>query len=143
MQQKGGIDIIQLILEDCILSFPLSKFIISLYQQYVQRGWLTKGQLEGLYDKASKIQGMPPGRLATLESIIKRMPTRDRTPPPQNKPMFVKDEAAGLLIHQILEKYPNHKRVLFLRARYDDNTLTDTDKAELRRFQKLLLNESS
>lgn len=140
MQQKGGIDVINMVLEDCILAFPLSSFVISLYQQYGQRGWLTKGQLQGLHDKASKIKGIQPGRLAALEAIIKRMPTRDRTPLPENKPMFVKNASAGETMQAILDKYPEHKRVIYLKAKYENNEpLSEAETTELQRFKKLLL----
>jgi len=141
MQQhnKPKLDIINMLLEDCIIAFPVSSFVISIYQQYQRRGWLGKKQLQGLYDKASKISGVPPGRLAALESIIKKMPTRERSELPENKPMIVKNEEAGNLINEILAKYPQHKRVLFLKARYDSNEiLTATDLAELKKFRKLI-----
>jgi hypothetical protein len=50
--KKGSIDIVNEVLEACILAYPVSSFIISLYKQYISRGWLTKGQLQGLYSKA-------------------------------------------------------------------------------------------
>ena len=136
---KPKLDIINMLLEDCIMAFPISSFVISIYQQYQKRGWLSKKQLQGLYDKASKINGVLPGRLAALESIIKKMPTRERSELPENTPMFVKDEAAGKLIEEILAKYPLHKRVLFLKAKYDNNeVLSTTDVAELKKFRQLL-----
>ncbi|MEO9020659.1 MAG: hypothetical protein ABI237_13570 [Ginsengibacter sp.] len=138
-QNKPKLDIINMLLEDCIMAFPVSSFVISIYQQYQRRGWLSKKQLQGLYDKASKISGVLPGRLAALESIIKRMPTRDRSELPENTPMFVKDEPTGNLIGEILAKYPQHKRVLFLQAKYDNNeTLSTADINELKKFSKLL-----
>jgi hypothetical protein len=138
-QNKPKLDIINMLLEDCIIAFPISSFVISIYQQYQRRGWLGKKQLQGLYDKASKISGVPPGRLAALESIIKKMPTRERSELPENKPMIVKNEEAGKLIDDILAKYPQHKRVLFLKVKYDNNeTLTTADVSELKKFKRLL-----
>lgn len=138
-QNKPKLDIINMLLEDCIIAFPVSSFVISIYQQYQRRGWLGKKQLQGLYDKASKISGVPPGRLAALESIIKKMPTRERSELPENKPMIVKNEEAGKLIDDILAKYPQHKRVLFLKVKYDNNeTLTTADVSELKKFKRLL-----
>lgn len=139
MQNKPKLDIINMLLEDCIMAFPISSFVISIYQQYQRRGWLSKKQLQGLYDKAAKINGVLPGRLAALESIIKKMPTREKSELPENTPMFVKDEASGKLIEDILTKYPQHKRVLFLKAKYDNNEpLSATDVAELKKFHQLL-----
>lgn len=139
LQNKPKLDIINMLLEDCIIAFPISSFVISIYQQYQRRGWLGKKQLQGLYDKASKISGVPPGRLAALESIIKKMPTRERSELPENKPMIVKNEEAGKLIDDILAKYPQHKRVLFLKVKYNNNeTLTTADVSELKKFKRLL-----
>jgi len=138
-QNKPKLDIINMLLEDCIMAFPVSTFVISIYQQYQRRGWLSKKQLQGLYDKASKINGVLPGRLAALESIIKKMPTRQKSELPENKPMFEKDETSGKLIEQILSKYPQHKRVLFLQAKYNNNeALSASDIAELKKFSKML-----
>ena len=138
-QSKPKLDIINMLLEDCIMAFPISTFVISIYQQYQRRGWLSKKQLQGLYDKASKIHGVLPGRLAALESIIKKMPTRQKSELPENAPMFVKDEEAGKLIDEILARYPQHKRVLFLKAKYDNNEiLSPADVSELKKFRQHL-----
>ncbi len=120
-------------------TFPVSSFVISIYQQYQRRGWLSKKQLQGLYDKASKINGVLPGRLAALESIIKKMPTRQKSELPENTPLFEKDPEAGKLIDEILRKFPQHKRVLFLKSRYDNNEiLSANDIAELKKFRQYL-----
>lgn len=137
--KKKEIDIVNDILEECIIAYPVSSFVISLYKQYRQRGSLSKKQLEGLHSKASKIENIQTGKLATLEAIIKKMPTRSKSELPENKPMFEKDETIGKIITTILEKYPQHKRVLFLKSKYYNNDLlsaTDTD--ELKKFEKLL-----
>lgn len=133
------IDIINLLLEDCIMAYPLSTFIISIYKQYQQRGWLTKKQLEGLYDKSKRINGIPPGRLAALEALIKKMPNRYKSELPENKPLFEKDPEVILLMEGILQKYPEHKRVLFLKSKYDKQPLSSTEADELRRFHKMLV----
>lgn len=138
-QNKPKLDIINMLLEDCIMAFPVSSFVISIYQQYQRRGWLSKKQLQGLYDKASKINGVLPGRLAALESIIKKMPTRQKSELPENAPLFEKDKEAGQLIEEILAKYPQHKRVLFLKAKYDNNEILSlADVSELKKFRQHL-----
>ena len=138
-QPKDRLDIINDVLEECILAYPLSSFIISLYKQYQQRGSLSKKQLQGLYGKASKIEHLPPGKLATIEAIIKRMPTRFKSELPEIKPLFEKEEETGKMISEILEKYPNHKRVLFLKVKYDNNEVfTATDTNDLKRFRSIL-----
>src|SRR5690348_17580556 len=136
---KPKLDIINMLQEDCIIAFPVSSFVISIYQQYQRRGWLSKKQLQGLYDKASKIKGVLPGRLAALESIIKKMPTRQKSELPENTPLFEKNQEAGKLIEEILSKFPQHKRVLFLKSRYDSNEiLSANDIAELKKFRQYL-----
>ena len=132
-------DIINEILEDCILAYPESSFIISLYKQYLERGSLSKKQLQGLHGKASKITGLPPGKLATVEAIIKKMPTRYKSEIPAPKAEATKDERPGQMIEQILQKYPAHKRVLFLQSKNDGNeALSAADIADLERFVKAM-----
>ena len=137
--KKPGVDIVNEVLEACILAYPVSSFIISLYKQYISRGWLTKGQLQGLYGKAQKIGQLPPGKLAALEALINKMPTRYRSEAPVATPLYQKDESTGQLIEAILARYPQHKRVLFLQSKYQNNEpLTAADLADLKRFSQLL-----
>lgn len=138
-QTKPKLDIINMLLEDCIMAYPLSSFIISIYQQYQKRGWLGKKQLQGLYDKAAKINGVLPGRMAALESIIKNMPNRDRSELPEPTPMLKKDEVAEAMMLKVLGKYPEHKRVLFFKAKFDNNELlSPAEISELQKFIRLL-----
>ena len=137
--RKKEVDIVNEVLEECIIAYPVSSFIISLYKQYMQRGSLSKKQLEGLHSKASKIENIKENKLATLEAIIKKMPTRSKSDLPENKPMFQKDESAGEIISKILQRYPQHKRVIFLKSKYDNNEmLSATELDELKKFEKLL-----
>ena len=127
------------VLEECILAYPLSSFIISLYKQYQQRGSLSKKQLQGLYGKASKIENLPPGKLAAIEAIIKRMPTRYKSELPEPSPLFEKDESTGRLIIEILAKFPGHKRVLFLKAKFDNNEIfTPAELTDLKRIHAIV-----
>jgi hypothetical protein len=138
--KKQGVDIVNEVLEASILAYPVSSFIISLYKQYVSRGWLTKKQLQGLHSKAEKINDLPPGKLAALEAIINKMPTRYKSEAPAEiKPLYQKDEETGKLIQAILEKYPQHKRVLFLQSKYQNNEpLSSSELADLKNFSRLL-----
>ena len=139
INKKKEVDIVNDVLEECILAYPVSSFIISLYKQYMQRGSLSKKQLQGLHSKASKIENIQQSKLATLEAIIKKMPTRNKSDLPENKPMFEKDGSIGRSITAILAKYPQHKRVLFLQSKYDNNDLLSTPEIdELKKFEKLL-----
>ena len=136
---KKEVDIVNEVLEECILAYPVSSFIISLYKQYMQRGSLSKKQLEGLHSKASKIENIQHNKIATLEAIIKKMPTRYKSELPENKPLFEKDETIGKAIESILTKYPQHKRVMFFKAKYNNNeTLSNLEITELKKFEKLL-----
>ena len=138
-EKRVEVDIVNNVLEDCIIAYPVSSFIISLYQQYQKRGFLTKKQLQGLLDKASKINDIAPGKLATLEALIKKMPTRFKSELPKSNPIFQKDKSVGDTITAILEKYPQHKRVLFLKSKYDNNeALSAADLGDLKRFKELI-----
>jgi len=138
-KKKPEIDIVNEILEECILAYPVSSFVISLYKQYLQRGSLSKKQLQGLYGKAQKIEGLSPGKLATMEALINRMATRYKSEIPANEPLYQKDESAGKLIETILLKYPQHKRVLFLKSKYESNeSLSPSETEDLKRLQKVL-----
>lgn len=139
LKKKTEIDIVNEVLEECILAYPVSSFIISLYKQYGERGSLSKKQLQGLHGKASKVKDIPAGKLATLEAIINKMQTRDKNPLPSNKPLFEKDESTGQMIAEILAKYPQHKRVLFLKSKYDNNeVLSSIEMDDLKRFKQFL-----
>ena len=140
MQNKNSdIDIVNEVLEECILAYPVSSFIISLYQQYQKRGSLSKKQLQGLHSKASNIEKLQGARLATLEALIKKMPTRFKSELPEIKPMFEKDKTAGELIDAILAKYPQHKRIVFLKSKYDNNEVISAQEIdELKKFKQVL-----
>lgn len=136
---KPEVDVVNDVLKLTLAAYPASTFVQSLSKQYMERGGLSKKQLQGLYDKASKVTTMPVAKLATLEAIIMRKHTRNRSGLPAPTPLFVKDENAGKLINDILEKYPQHKRVLFLKVKYENNEpLSSNDITELERFHKLL-----
>ena len=139
-RKKPDVDVILDVLTETLAANPTSTFTASLLQQYHERGSLSKKQLEGLYHKASKVETVTEGKLATLQAIILKKPTRYKSPLPQPTPLFVKDELTGLQITAILQKYPQHKRVLFFKANYDNNKpFSVTDTEELKRFYKLLI----
>src|SRR3954452_15476765 len=119
-ENRTDVDVVNAVLEDCIIAFPVSSFVISLYQQYQKRGYLTKKQLQGLHGKASKISDISPGKLATLEAIINKMPTRFKSDKPEVKPIVEREDDAVLLINEILTKYPMHKRVLFFKSKIEN-----------------------
>jgi 3-hydroxyacyl-CoA dehydrogenase len=133
-------DILLDILNEMVKAHPASDFVNSLHQQYCNRGGLSKKQMEGLYSKAAKTGSISPGRLATLEAIIKKKPTRERAAATLSAAFPAKDDAAGKMIAAILDKYPQHKRLLFLRSKYDNNeNISALEIAEIEKFKKLLL----
>jgi len=139
---KPDVDIVKDILEAVLKVQPLSSFTQSLYHQYMERGGLSKKQLQGLYSKAGKIDSIPPGKMATLEAIILHKHSKHRSELPANTPLYTKNEDAGKKIENILSKYPQHKRLLFLKLKYDNNeALSTTELTELDKFYKLLIHE--
>jgi hypothetical protein len=138
-RKKPDVDVIKDILKAAQDAYPDSGFIQSLAYQYEERGGLSKKQLQGLYEKASKVAIIPVGKLATLEAVILKKPTRYKSVPPAPEPLYTKNRAAGQLIKEVLAKYPQHKRVLFFKIKFDNNeVLSLTDIAELEKFHKLL-----
>jgi hypothetical protein len=118
---------------------PTSNFVNSLYQQYCNRGGLSKKQLEGLHNKALKTASLSQSKIATLEAIIKKKPTRERAAATISAPLPVKDETTGKMLSEILAKYPQHKRVLFLQSKYNNNeNISSAEKTEIEKFKKLL-----
>jgi hypothetical protein len=138
-RKKPDVDVIKDVLQAALTAYPASVFVQSLSHQYEERGGLSKKQLQGLFQKASKVTSIPASKLATLEAEILKRPNRYKSAPPAPQPMYMKDEAAGKMMEEILAKYPQHKRVLFFKTKYDNNeTLSSTDMHELERFHKLL-----
>jgi hypothetical protein len=137
---KPGIDIIAKILDALYAHNTDALFVMSLMHQYEERGSLSKKQLEGLLSKAQKVKEIPQNWLGTLEAIILKMPTRYKsTETITASPIYQKDETAGQRINDILAKYPQHKRVLFLKAKYDNNeSLSIEETGELEKFYKVL-----
>jgi hypothetical protein len=140
IKKKPGIDIIDKILDACYKHNPDALFIMSLMHQYEERGGLSKKQLEGLFLKAQKVTDMPQSWLATLEAEILKRPTRDKTVATDIKPLYEKDEITERLLLEILVKYPQHKRVVFLQSKFSNNEVLSVDeKKEIEKFHKLLI----
>ncbi len=134
------VDIVMDILKATLEANPTSTFVSSLLFQYQERGGLSKKQLEGLQHKALKVPTISPGKMATLEAIILKKPTKERAPATVTATVFTKDTVLEKLLTDILEKYPQHKRVLFLKTKFDNNeAITVLEKAEVEKFHKLLI----
>ena len=139
IRKKPDVDVISDVLKAALAAYPASTFIQSLSFQYQERGGLSKKQLEGLYQKATKLKTIPASKLATLEAEILKRPNRYKSSLPATSPLYTKDKEAGELITTILAKYPQHKRVLFFKIKYDNNEpLSSPELAELKRFHSLL-----
>lgn len=138
-RKKPDVDVINDVLLACREAYPHSAFVQSLYVQYHERGGLSKKQLQGLYGKASKVIGLPVAKLATLEAVILKKPTRYKSEKPLPAAEVKKDETVAQFIAEILEKYPQHKRVLFFKLKYDNNEpLNVTELSELKKFHSIL-----
>lgn len=144
IRKDPSVDVIMDILNLTSLAHPTSNFIKSLLFQYQERGGLSKKQLQDLHTKASKVAHIPVSKLATLEAIILKKPTRFKSPVTTIfAPIIVeKDVRTGQLISEILLRYPQHKRVVFLKTKYDNNEiLSVTDIGEIERFYKILVTD--
>ena len=141
IKKMKGVDVVDKVLEACYVANKDALFIMSLMHQYEDRGFLTKKQLQGLHSKAQKITGMPTGWLATLEAVIAKLPTRDKTLPADiKKPAVIDEEKIAPLLDAILIRYPQHKTVLCLQAKYSKQKLLSiAETAELEKFYKLLV----
>lgn len=138
----ADIDIVSDILAAAMHAFPNSEFVQSLSHQYLVRGWLTKKQLQGLFDKASKANNIPPGKLATLEAMIAKMPTKTKSQKPAQAAPEEKDEKLENLLDEILARYPQHKRVVYLKSKFFSNEgLTPAEKTEAEKFYKILISK--
>ncbi|MEO6405602.1 MAG: hypothetical protein ABIY51_08730 [Ferruginibacter sp.] len=133
-------DIILDILKKSVSERPESPFLTSLYQQYCERGGLSKKQLEGLHSKISKIEGFPTSYLATLEAIILKKPTRFKSEVSTTVALPETQDAEFTAINSMLAKYPAHKRLLYFKAKVQNREkLSSVDITEIEKFKKLLL----
>ncbi|MEI9957353.1 MAG: hypothetical protein WDM90_13915 [Ferruginibacter sp.] len=89
-RKKPDVDIILDVLQQTLAANPTSTFTASLLQQYQERGSLSKKQLEGLHHKASKVNGIAEGKLATLQAIILKKHTKHKSPLPTSHAVFCK-----------------------------------------------------
>ena len=134
------INIILSILETLKKENPDNAFIISLHQQFCNRGGLSKKQLEGLHAKSVKSANISSAKLATLEAIIKKKPTRYKSELIKKLPETEKDTTIENAVSAILKKFPQHKMALFLQSKINHNDLlTEAEKSEVNRLSKLLL----
>lgn len=137
--KKGSLDFVEKILTACYNSNKDDLFVMSLMHQYEDRGFLTKGQLQGLFYKAEKVKDLSVGLLATLERAISKLPTKEK----KNTPIILKeekkDEETENKLNEILSKYPRHKAILGLQSSFKKHSkLNSAEKLELDKIYKLL-----
>ncbi len=136
------IDIVADIIEAVLAAKPDDAFCKSIRIQYMERGGLSKKQLEGLQGKAARVPGIPPGKLATLEAIIKKKHVTHRSEATITATVKTNDEEAGKMITEILSKFPQHKSVVLFKTFFDKEGILGTaDKEELVKFYKILITD--
>jgi hypothetical protein len=143
--KKPGVDVILDVLLILTETYPDSTFIKSLLAQYRERGSLSRKQLQGLLSKGQKASSVPETKLSTIEAIILRMPVRDKTPPSATNipPEETKDPHIEEQIQRILSVFPYHKRVLYLKARVDNNEILNAlEIKELTQFEQTALKKN-
>jgi hypothetical protein len=139
-RKKLEVDVILDVLTKTLEAYPTSSFIASLLHQYQERGGLSKKQLEGMLHKASNVSTILPAKIATVQAIILKKKSNDKSAIPTINEQPVKDESVVILMQTILQKYPHHKRVIFLQSKYISNdNFTTTDADEVIKFHKLLI----
>ena len=137
--KKGQLDFVEKILDSCFKEFKYDLFLMSLMHQYENRGFLTKGQLQGLYYIAEKNKDLPTGLLATLQATINKLPTREKKNAPIEIKEVKKDEETESILKEILLKYPQHKAVLGLQNNFKKHDkLNSAEKLELDKIYKIL-----
>ena len=135
-----SVDITLQILETLKKARPEDAFISSLHHQYCNRGGLSKKQLEGLMKKAEQSTIITEAHLATLQAIIKKKPNRYRSEKIEKAPDFDSDKSFIPMINKMLEKYPQHKMLVFLQQKIESGKpLSDFEIHEINRLFKLLI----
>jgi hypothetical protein len=135
----NSVDVTLSILETLLKEKPDNIFVGSLHQQYCNRGGLSKKQLEGLMAKAQQSKNVSTAKIATLEAIIKKKPTRYKSKLVPKIAVPIKNEATEIAIKQILEKYPQHKMALLMQSKVKHgDPLSKAEEDEIKRLAKLL-----
>ena len=134
------VDVTLSILETLLNEKPDNAFIHSLHQQYCNRGGLSKKQLEGLLAKSKQSKIISTAKMATLEAIIKKKPTRYKSEKIITLAETQVNEEIENALHQILDKYPQHKTAKYLQSKLNNREqLTNAEEDEIKRLSKLLL----
>lgn len=139
-KKKDSIDFVEKILTVCYNNNKNDLFVMSLMNQYEDRGFLTKGQLQGLFYKAEKVDDLQPGLLATLEATLSKLPTKTKSEKPEIITEVKRDVETESKLKTILDKFPQHKAIIGLQNNFNKfDKLSSAEKLELDRFYKLLI----
>ena len=139
-KKKDSIDFVEKILTTCYNNNKNDLFVMSLMNQYEDRGFLTKGQLQGLFYKAEKVEDLQPGLLATLQATLSKLPTKIKSEKPEIITEVKRDVETENKLKNILDKFPQHKAIIGLQNNFNKfDKLSSTEKMELDRFYKLLI----
>ena len=139
-KKKDSIDFVEKILTICYNNNKNDLFVMSLMNQYEYRGFLTKGQLQGLFYKAEKVEDLQPGLLATLQATLSKLPTKIKSEKPEIITEVKRDVETENKLKNILDKFPQHKAIIGLQNNFNKfDKLSSTEKMELDRFYKLLI----
>ena len=139
-KKKDSIDFVEKILTICYNNNKNDLFGMSLMNQYEDRGFLTKGQLQGLFYKAEKVEDLQPGLLATLQATLSKLPTKIKSEKPEIITEVKRDVETENKLKNILDKFPQHKAIIGLQNNFNKfDKLTSAEKLELDRFYKLLI----
>ncbi len=135
----GNIDVVADLLKAVLSAKPDDAFCASLLEQYKLRGGLSKKQLEGLLGKATKFTDVAPGKLATLEAIIKKKKIIDRSISSTLKQEVTIDETPLIRMNEILAKNANHIRIVFLKSKWEkEGQLSKAEIDDVNRLHKIL-----
>lgn len=140
--KKGDINVVDKILVACYDYYrQKDAMLLSLMHQYEERGFLTKAQLQGLLYKAEKVPNFSAGLLATLQSTIKKLPTKaKKTDEVIIKADNKKDEETEQMLTKILVAFPQHKAVIGLQNNFNKHDkLSPSEKLELIKIFKLMV----
>jgi hypothetical protein len=133
------VDVVADLLNAVIAAKPDDAFCISLLEQYQMRGGLSKKQLEGLLGKATKFTEVSPGKLATLEAIIKKKKLIERSAATIDHKEAPIDDTPLMQMNEILEKNTSHRRILFLKSKWEQAGKLSTEETDdIKRLHKIL-----
>ena len=71
---------------------------------------------------------------------MKKMSTRNKSELPVHAEIIEKEESRRIMLDEILAKFPQHKRVVFLKAKFEnDEPISPAEISELKKFSTILL----